>query len=87
MTHNELLGRHVAACQGLSVYVAVLIVVAQFLLLVWAPLLIEGIVGVEVNRELPHLAYVVKVGLMLGKIAVTTCAAILKMIVGHVISF
>ena len=49
--HDEFLGHHAAARLGLGVYVAILIVAAQFLLLVAAAVLIVRVVGIEVDGE------------------------------------
>ena len=66
MLHEKLLSHQSAARQGVGVHVAVILLLAQFLLLVVVALVTIGIVGIEVDGELSYLARVVEIHLVFG---------------------
>ena len=55
MRHEEFLCHQTTARQGIGVHVAIVILVAQFLLLVAVALVTIGIVGIEVDAKLSYL--------------------------------
>ena len=64
--HEEFLCHQSAARQGIGVYIAVVILVAQLLLLVAVALVTIGIVGIEVDAEFSNLTRVVYIHLVFG---------------------
>ena len=59
MRHEEFLCHQSAARQGVGVHIAVIILVAQFPLLVAVALVTIGVVGIEVDAKLPYLTRVI----------------------------
>ena len=67
MRHKKFLGHHPAARQGVGVHVAVIILVAQFLLLVTVALVAIGVVGIEVDGKFPYHTRIIEVCLVFGR--------------------
>ena len=79
--HDELLGHHASVRPALGVHVAVFVLGTQFLLLGAAPVLIVGVVGIEVDGERSQLARIIEVGLVLGRILVAARATVVQVVV------
>ena len=86
MRHEEFLCHQSAARQGVGVYVTVIILIAQFLLLVAVALVTIGIVGIEVNSELSYLTRVVEIHLVLGHTFCSFDATVLQVVIRRAVS-
>ena len=86
MRHEEFLCHQTTARQGIGVYVAVIVLVAQFLLLIAIALVTVGIVGIEINCELSYLARVVEIHLVFGRPFGSIDTAVLQTVIHIAVS-
>ena len=81
MAHDEFLGHHAASRQVVDADVAVVVLLAQFLLRGEVVLMAEGVVGVEVDVHLANLAHVVEVHLVARKAFLTLHAVVYEVVI------
>ena len=81
MGHEKFLCHQSAARQGVGVHVAVIILVAELLLLVAVTLITIGIVGIEVDGEFSYLARVVEIHLVFGRTFGSVDTAVLQVVI------
>ena len=81
MAHDEFLGHHAASRQVVDADVAVVVLLAQFLLRGAVVLMAEGVVGIEVDVHLAYLAHVVEVHLVARKAFLTLHAVVYEVVI------
>ena len=79
--HEEFLCHQTTARQGIGVHVAIVILVAQLLLLIAVALVTIGIVGIEIYAELSDLTRVVEIHLVFGRTFGSVDTAVLQVVI------